>query len=418
MRAALDLLSQLDLMSFMLLFWHFVIFDFPRYSLSVIAVGLTALVDRRHREEHWDGPLSILLVGHNEGDSLEAIVRSLEEQTRGELEIVVVDDGSSDDMARIGRRLQAEGRVSAFVATGLRGGKAAALNLGLTHCRHEVIVAADIDVSFDRDAIDQIVAPLADPTVGAVSGNLGVRNRDESLLTAFQALQYLISISVGRRFTSGFNALMIVSGAFGAFRRQAIEMVGGWDVGPGDDSNLTTKIRRAGWRIRFAPRAWALTDVPPTLLGFTRQRLRWNRSIVRNRMRKFRQIWAPRQAEFSFTDLLGTANILFFQVALSFSFVIYLVWLFWMLGDQAWIIVLTVTIIYVLDDLILFVIVARLYPEREPLKLGIYLVGFSLFKSYLLRFIRMTAYVDELIFRRSYQDPFYPAKVRRQVEKF
>src|SRR5690606_32931411 len=130
-------------------------------------------------------------------------------------------DGSKDDMAAIGRQLRAEGIIDVFVSTGLRGGKSAAANLGDTYCTGDIIIIADIDTSFDRDALARIVEPFAAPEVGAVSGNIGVRNTDASMIAKFQAIQYLISISLGRRVTNLLEIVFIASGAFAAFRREA-----------------------------------------------------------------------------------------------------------------------------------------------------------------------------------------------------
>ena len=415
---AVDLLLQLDLVSFLYMFWFFIIFDFSRYTLSALATAIAVLSERKRHYTPYKGPISVLLVGHNEGHALRASVLSLHEQTRQDLQIVVIDDGSTDDMAEVGQALHQQGLIDTFITASIRGGKASALNLGFSRCRHEIIVTADIDTSFDRDAIDKLCTPLSDPEVGAVSGNLGVRNSQASLLTSFQSIQYFFSISMGRRFTSFTDILMIVSGAFGAFRREAVVAVGGWDVGPGDDSNLTTKIRRAGWHVRFAHDAWSLTDVPTTVKSFTHQRLRWNRSLIRNRVRKFRSVFNPLSANFSMYDLLGTLNVLFFQVVLSISFVAYIIWLFWLYQGYALVIVIAINLIYLIEDLFVFSLVCIIYRDRQPLQLGLYVFGFWFYKGYFLRTIRLRAYLSELILRRSYKDPYYPRKVRQSVERF
>lgn len=415
---AFTFLGQLDLESFVLLFWYLIVFDFGRYSLSIAAVIIERLLPSR-KTEPYRGAVSILLVGHNEGPRLQKSVRSLEEQTYpGITQVVVVDDGSTDATARIGKRLKADRRIHTFVSTGIRGGKAAALNLGFRYCLHPVVVTADIDTSFDRDAVERLVQPFGDPTVGAVAGNLGVRNTFASTLTVLQSMQYLFSISLGRRFTSMMGWLLIVSGAFGAFRRAAIEVVGGWDVGPGDDSNLTTKIRRSGWDVRFAPDAWALTDVPVKMGQLVRQQLRWNRSIVRNRLRKFRSVFNPFHAHFALRDALAFFNILFFQVVLSVSFVAYLTWLMIVHTDVAPMVILTVSLIYMIEDLVVLCIAALFYRERVRLGMLLYLPLLTFYKSYFLRFLRVAAYIDELAFRRSYRDSFYPSKVRNSVDQF
>ncbi|MFQ5348272.1 MAG: glycosyltransferase family 2 protein, partial [Rhodothalassiaceae bacterium] len=248
---AVDFLRQINLESAIYVFWYFFIFDLPRYTFGILSLALTDLAKLwrflgppgSSPEFPVETPVSVLLVGHNEGAKLVHCIRSIREQTMTDLEIIVVDDGSSDNMRAVGHGLLREGWIHQFLSTGLRGGKASALNLGFSHCTRPIVISADIDTTFDRDAFHRIIQPMADPQVGAVAGNLGVRNAWASVLAGFQALQYYFSISLGRQFTSSIETLGIVSGAFGAFRRQAVRQVGAWDVGPGDDSNLTMKLR-------------------------------------------------------------------------------------------------------------------------------------------------------------------------------
>ena len=414
---AWSLLGQLDLTAFVFLFWYVLVFDVSRYTVSLLSVIIDTWLPRR-RSVEYRGPVSVLLVGFNEADGLEPSIRSLEEQTHSDLQIVVVDDGSTDDMAKRAQDLRRAGRIDVFIRAGIRGGKASALNLGFGRCRHPVVVTADIDTSFDRDAIERLVAPFGEPLVGATAGNLGVRNESACTLATLQSMQYLVSISLGRRFTSMMGWLLIVSGAFGAYRRAAVEAVGGWDVGPGDDSNLTTKVRRSGWDVRFAHDAWALTDVPERVGALVRQQLRWNRSIVRNRLRKFRGVFNPRHANFLLQDALAFANILFFQVALSCSFIAYLLWLLLFHSDIAALIIFTVSLLYVFEDLVVLSIAGLMYPRRVSPRLLLFTPLATFFKSYFLRVVRCIACIDELVFRRSYEDPFYPTKVRNAVEQF
>lgn len=419
MSDGLEFLFSLDFVGALAVFWFFFIFELPRYIFSTIAVGWRAAFEPELPLTDPGLPVSVLLVGHNEGDVLENAVSALHEQTHRNLQIVVVDDGSADDMAQVGRRLKAAGRIDRFVSTGIRGGKAAALNLGFRFCENELLVVLDVDTSLDRDAIARLVAPLlASPACGAVSGNLGVRNPDRSLLTRFQAIEYISSISLGRQFNSMFNLLMIVSGAFGAFRRSAIVEVGGWDVGPGDDSNLTAKLRRAGWSIDFAPDAWALTDVPVTHSAYVRQRLRWNRSLIRNRLRKFVVVFDPTQDNFSPRDVLASLNVLWFQVALTFAYVFYIANLFIDYGGTAGILLVAVHTLGIAGDL-LEITIAMIFVRRLPVvRLVPYVFGFTIFVSYYDRTIRLLAYVSELIFRHSYDDGFYPTKVRQAQDQF
>ena len=411
---------QLDLRAAFNMFWPLFLFDLPRFTLSALAVGITwALLNRKPAPSQRQMPVSVLLVGHNEGDRLEDSIRTLHRQSQENLQIVVIDDGSTDNMRDMARRLKKAGMIDDYIATDLRGGKAAALNLGFSLCKHEVVISCDIDTSFDDDAIERIVARLmSDPEIGAVSGNIAARNADENMITRMQAIEYYDNISLGRQFLDQMDWLMIVSGAFGAFRRDAIKRVGGWDVGPGDDSNLTIKLRRAGWKVAFAEDAWCLTNVPNNDLGLMRQRLRWDRSLIRNRFRKFRNVFNPRSKLFRWRDLFASLNALFFNVVLPFSYAIYIPYVVIFFSDLVVPIFLFLWFVYTALSALTFLTCCFVTPRRGMWRYFLYLPGYSLYVAYFLRPIRIVACFSELAFRKSYQDSFYPTKVRRSVEQW
>jgi glycosyltransferase involved in cell wall biosynthesis len=310
------------------MFWYAAVIEVPRFLIGALYMAGREVLGFSPRTESIsaDGlaprtpTISVLLPGHNEGAGLERTILGLQEQTTLPLQIVVIDDGSTDNMADVGRKLKARGLIDVFISTGLRGGKAAAQNLGLTYCKGDIIVVSDVDTSFDRDAIARLLERFADPLVGAVSGNLGVRNFSSTIVARFQAIQYLNSIAMGRRINDVLYGLFVASGAFAAFRREALESVGGWSAGPGEDGDVTTKLRRAGWSVTFQPHAWALTDVPETLTGLLRQRARWNRSFAMLRFRKHAHILNPLHSNFSLRDSLGTLDALYFEAIRPIAF--------------------------------------------------------------------------------------------------
>ena len=85
----------------------------------------------------------------------------------------------------------------------------------------------------------------------------------------------------------------IVSGAFGAFPKQLLMRLGGWDIGPGLDGDITVKIRKLRYKVLFEENALCLTHVPVTWKALTKQRRRWSRSLVRFRIRKHKDVWFP-----------------------------------------------------------------------------------------------------------------------------
>lgn len=416
----LDFLLALDRAGFLAMFWHALFIEIPRFLLPGVLIALATLVrpPRAVAEAPSVAGVTVLLPGHNEADRLEIAVRSMRLQSRPPDQIIVVDDGSSDGMGALARRLKAEGLIDLALSTRLRAGKSAAANLGLRYATGEIVVIADVDTTYDDDAFARLLEPFADPSCGAVAGNLGVRNWAASLTTRWQTVQYLESISLGRRVTDMLGILYIVSGAFGAFRRAALTQVGGWDVGPGEDADITVKVRQAGWRVRFAPEAWALTDVPDRLPALVRQRLRWNRSLVRIRMRKFGRLLNPSRDAFTLRNALGVIDVLFFQLVLAASFTVYLVWLFLTYGTFGWVVFGAVTIFYVALGLISYLAACAVSGDYGRLGLWPEALSYGLFNSYFLRFVRLYAAVDELIFRTSYRDDYVPPKVRQSTEVY
>ena len=417
---ALSFLRSLDFSSLTLLFWYTVIFEIPRYTIGSIVIGATSLWERpRPPELIPNCKLSIVLAGHNEAKPLRTCIDGLAEQTiladLGVIEVIVVDDGSTDRTIDVALDLQREGRIDKVLRLEQRGGKSAAVNLGLFACSGDIVMISDIDTTFDRSAFAEMVGYFADPRVGAVCGNLGVRNADVSLITRCQAIEYAIGISLGRRIQDTLGILTIVSGAFGAFRRTALEQVGGQDVEVGEDADLTMKLRRAGWQVRFAPDAHALTDVPETVSALIAQRLRWDRGLITIWMRKFRGVFDPRQSTFRLIDVAALADVLGYQIVLAFALPVYLVWLYWHLGDLATTII-EATLIGLMALNVLSFLVAVATGIHTPVRLILYLPLYTVLQLTLMRVIRIVAIVQELIFRSSYRDPYVPARVMSQAD--
>jgi poly-beta-1,6-N-acetyl-D-glucosamine synthase len=418
---ALDLLRSMDLLSLIVLFWYACCFELPRYTIGAIVVLLTSRWIPERSVECDDLSFTIMLVGHNEAKTLRKAVEGLAEQTIAQkhrrLHIIVVDDGSTDGMTEIARELQREGKIAQVLRSHQRGGKSASVNLGLTACSTDIVFSTDVDTTFDRDAFEIMLGYFADPRVGAVAGNLGVRNPCASLTTRHQAIEYAIGLTMGRSIADALGILSIVSGAFGGYRRAAIESVGGHDVEVGEDADLTLKLRRGGWKIRFAPDALGLTDVPETVAALIAQRLRWDRGIITIWTRKFRGVFNPKQAAFRLLEVWAVVDVIFYQGVLTLAFPGYLVWLFYYFGDLAWTVVGATLIAYFLADILTFAIASMSGTLTDPLRLLPYIPFYTIMQMTLMRIIRAIALVQEVVFRSSYRDPFVPTRVMRQVER-
>jgi len=417
---ALDLLSSMDLLSLIALFWYACFFEVPRYTIGAIVVALSARWMPEQTSASDDLSFTILLAGHNEAKTLRKAVNGLAEQTiakkRRGLHIIVIDDGSTDGMSEIAFALQREGKIAQVLRSHQRGGKSASINFGLTACTTDIVFIVDVDTTFDRDAFEIMLGYFADPRVGAVSGNIGVRNPFSTLTTRNQTIEYAIGLTMGRRIADALGILSIVSGAFGGFRRLALESVGGHDVEVGEDADLTLKLRRAGWRIRFAPEALGLTDVPEAVTALVAQRLRWDRGIITIWTRKFRSVFNPQQSTFRILEVWAVVDVIFYQAVLAVAFPVYLVWLFYYFADVAWAVIGATLVAYFLADILAFTF-AAITGLAHPLRLLPYLPFYTFMQMTLMRFVRLIAIVQEVFFYSSYRDPFVPSRVLRQAER-
>ncbi|MEU9957787.1 glycosyltransferase [Streptomyces sp. NPDC050982] len=217
-------------------------------------------------------PVTVLVPAYNEEAGIESTVRSLLASDYPQLQIVVIDDGSTDRTAELAEGID-DPRV--LVVRKPNGGKAEALNTGLGHASHDILVMVDADTVFEPDAIHHLVQPLAHPAVGAVSGNTKVGNR-RGLLAKWQHLEYCFGFNLDRRMFEVLECMTTVPGAIGAFRRDAVIGVGGVsDDTLAEDTDLTMALWRAGWRVLYEESAVAWTEVPTSLRQLWRQRYRW-----------------------------------------------------------------------------------------------------------------------------------------------
>ena len=410
---------------FFKLFWFFFVFDIPRYTLTDIGALFIVLLNPGKKQRLLfkqklmrEQPLvSVLIPGRNEGSTIERCMRSLREQTYKNLEVVVVDDGSDDNMKEVCSRLQKEGYIDVFVRNEVRGGKASAANLAFRRSHGKYIIHMDADSSLDRDAVINILSYFWDDECSAVAGNVKVREPYVNLVTACQGIEYIKTISVGRLIKAHMKILRIVSGAFGVFRREILESVGGWDIGPGLDGDLTVKIMKTRKHVKFAIDAICLTNVPKSTTALMKQRLRWNRSLIRMRLRKHIDIVAPGGYFNPFLILSWYDNI-FFNVVLAFNWLIYHIFLMWHYYYSIGIILGANLILYTISNYVQLLI-GWLISERKKEEAGLfwYVPLMAIYVGYFIRPIRIIAYVEEFLFKTSYKDLWNPKKVSDIAKK-
>ena len=368
-----------------------------------------------------ESPLvSVIVPGKNEGRHLAKLTHSLSQQSYKNIEIIVVDDGSDDDTESICRKLEAVGEITTFVSNRVRGGKASAANTALNFARGEYILHIDADSFLASNSIETILIPFyLDDSIGVVGGDVRVANVNQSLTTSLQAIEYMKTISTGRTVLSMLGILRIVAGAHGMFRRDVLDRLHGWDVGPGLDGDITLKIRKLGYRVVHEPHAICYTNVPATPFKLAKQRYRWDRSLIRFRVRKHVDLLKP-SANFKFANFIASVDNLFFNLLLDVKWWIYMGQVFFFHAAMLEYIFVINFILYMLANLLEFLVARSLFADtarRQDKWLILLIPLMPLYTGLFIRVVRTYGYLMEALHRTSYSDQWNPWKVSKVAKR-
>ncbi len=268
--------------------------------------------------------ISILAPAFNEEATIEGSLRALLALQYPRLEVIVISDGSKDETVKVlierfdlvpvktiyEKRIQTKPvrnlyRSSTYpslvVVDKENGGKADALNVGLSFARGELVCAMDADTLIEGDGLQRMVRPFLYATdVVATGGTIRVVNGSEvkfgriakprvstNALAGIQVVEYLRAFLFGRLGWNRLGGNIIISGAFGLFRRESVVSAGGYlhDT-VGEDMELVLRLKRLSYEqsgpgtIAFVPDPVAWTEVPESLRVLGRQRDRWHRGLA------------------------------------------------------------------------------------------------------------------------------------------
>ena len=268
-------------------------------------------------------PITLIVPAYDEEATCVDVVRSLLTLNYPEYEVIVVNDGSRDatadrlvsafemvpaarmqvadfETAPIHGVLRSRWHPNLWLVEKDNGGKPDALNSGLAFCQTPLFCVMDADTILERDALLRVVRPfLEDQRTVAAGGVVRVVNGctvdagsvvdirlPRSWLARLQVLEYLRAFLAGRMGWHALDATLIISGAFGVFRRSIVVDAGGFrtDV-VGEDVELVVRLHRycreqkGSYKIGFVPDPIAWTEVPETLTALGRQRDRWQRGL-------------------------------------------------------------------------------------------------------------------------------------------
>jgi len=258
------------------------VFLYPLFMSFVWIIGSLIFYFRNERNKKLVPQLdvyplfSIVVPCHNEEKQIKGTIQNLLKLDYPHYEIVAIDDGSTDATAKILHELSEQhGRVRA-VYIRENGGKGAALNTGCLVANGELLMTLDADAFLDKDALRWMAWHFVKfPRVGAVTGNPRVLNRT-SLIARIQIGEYASIIGMVKRTQRILGKILTVSGVVAAFRRQAVISSGMWSSDMiTEDIDITWKLEKRSWDIRYEPKAVCWILVPETIKGLWRQRLRW-----------------------------------------------------------------------------------------------------------------------------------------------
>ncbi|MFA6025169.1 MAG: glycosyltransferase [Ignavibacteriaceae bacterium] len=301
--------SLLEYATLVSLFIFLIVLLFRYFSILVMAY-LYINNYTFNRKEGFYPFVSIIVPVYNEGKVIEQSVRSLLNLDYSNYEIIVVNDGSTDDTYDVAKQMVGYkkgkyGDVKVSVINKPNGGKAKALNAGISFSKAEIVLCMDGDSQLSEDCIRSAVRHFIDPSIGAVAGNVKVQNR-RKFFTDLQALEYIEGLNMARAAQSFMRLVNIIPGPIGLFRRKAVEDAGYYSSDTfAEDADLTLKILSHGWKIFYEPRAISYTEAPEKLHQLLKQRYRWTRGILQA-IRKHKKLLINPTINFGDTFIMWT----------------------------------------------------------------------------------------------------------------
>lgn len=315
-------------LNFVGIFFILYLAGYATFLFLSVAVGSASLYSFKRKNtlknellNDYYVPVSIVIPAYNEEKTIEFTIKSLLSQNYRLYEIIVVDDGSTDNTSKvikeafnmhyinrpIQRKIPCQQVESVFETKSCKvpitlirkknGGKADALNMGINASKYPYFLCMDADSVLQEDSLEKIVRPvLEDNNVVAVGGTVRPCNgasiengrvvqyhMPNKILSCMQVMEYDRTFLATRILFDKFNGSIIISGAFGLFKKSVVINAGGYDVNTmGEDMELVVKLHvfcrenQIPYRIRYATDAICWTQVPEKLKDLCKQRRRWH----------------------------------------------------------------------------------------------------------------------------------------------
>jgi cellulose synthase/poly-beta-1,6-N-acetylglucosamine synthase-like glycosyltransferase len=300
-------------------------------------------------------PISLIVPAYNEESGVVENVKSLLQLEYPEFQLLVVNDGSKDktleklveyfDIKKVTyypfSKIYSEPIRAVYMSPQYpslvvidkeNGGKADAINAGINIARNPLVVVIDADSVLERDCLMKIVRPfMEDEKVVAVGGSIRIANGckiahgnvlevglSKSWLARFQVVEYLRAFLFGRTGFDVIKSILIISGAFSCFSREALVKIGGFLKGSiGEDMEIIVRMHKIfrkedpNTRITFIPDPVCWTEAPESLKVLKSQRIRWQKGTI-DSITLHRNLFL--NMEYGLLGLIGFPYFVFFEI--------------------------------------------------------------------------------------------------------
>lgn len=413
-------LTNLYKEEYLMAFSGILLLDGPRYmianTLLMLSMFFNTFFKGKEQKPTYLPMVSVVIPCLNEDATIYHCLESLY-GSYPYLQMIVVDDGSTDKTYELSMLFAQTHKDIIVLKRSRRGGKSSAQNFALPYVKGEIVAVVDSDSTFGENAIFKLIQPFLNPKVGGTSGSILVRNPNDSLCTLFQSYEYLLSIMVGRILSSKLGVLSIISGAFGAFRKEIFDKGYGMDVGPSEDSDITIRIRKMGYDVIFVPEAECFTDVPVSWISLWKQRIRWDMGIVRMNMRKHINVTNIFHNNFRLSNAIDWWDGFIFSVVSTLSFWVVLLWMFLTVDYKVIIYLSIITFgVYLLFGVlqVMTIIFHSTNLKRDILPCIIFPL-YPFYGGLFMRAVRTVAIIDEYFNQSSFKDNYVPDYVQKKT---
>lgn len=408
------------------LFVLFITFQFFYFIIPIIKEKPQRLALNTIGED--EKGLTILVPAYNEEMVIEKCILSLVDLNYSQHEIIIINDGSTDDTLpvlmkllqledsnRIINRKLKYNKIKFFYHSTLysnvyvidkeNGGKADSLNAGIDYSANDIVITLDADSILEKDSLKYISHGFDSSKVIAVGGMVHIIQGfvkengkfrpsldNANSLVKHQTIQYLAGFCLNKFTHSYLNAITVIAGAFGAFRKDVLFSVGGFRKTVGEDMDITLKFQKyikqnnKNERMIFIPEAICYTQCPEDFKNLINQRFRWQRAFIDCTI----YYWNDLFKNFSYiTSMYLLFDSIILGTLVSFSVLLIPILMCFSLSTGLWALsalLLTSFITALIQDITILIVMHR-YDYIFSIKDYIKFIGFALYECLTYRFL-------------------------------